>query len=335
MPETHLRNSANTTVKDRELTITRRFHAPRDLVFSAWTDPAHLPHWWGPKGFTITVQEIDIRAGGVWRYIMHGPDGTDYDNRIEYIEVVPPEKLVYSHGGGDDEDFRVTVDFAEESGTTQLTMRMLFKSAEELDKVVKEYGAIEGAQSTLDRLEQHLGGMNMSGENAVDRIKSTVVEDRILVLERVFDAPRELVFRTFTEAEHLKHWWGPKGWTLPVCKLDFRPGGVWHYCMRCEDKNQGDFYGMESWGKAVFREIEAPERIVYVDYFSDAEGNEAEGMPETLVTLTFEEFEGKTKLINRAQYATAEGLKTVIDMGMLQGVAETWDRLDELLAKLR
>lgn len=161
------------------------------------------------------------------------------------------------------------------------------------------------------------------------------VEGQELILERVFNAPRELVFKAFSQAEHLKHWWGPRGWTLTVCNVDFRPGGIWHYCMKCIDQNQGDFYGFESWGKAVYQEIVEAEKIVYVDYFSDAEGNEAEGMPSPLITMTFTEFEGKTKLVNRAQYPSAEALKTVIDMGMEQGVTETWDRLAEHLQSMQ
>ncbi|MCP1305956.1 SRPBCC domain-containing protein [Paenibacillus tyrfis] len=161
------------------------------------------------------------------------------------------------------------------------------------------------------------------------------VEGQELILERVFNAPRELVFKAFSQAEHLKHWWGPRGWTLTVCNVDFRPGGIWHYCMKCIDQNQGDFYGFESWGKAVYQEIVEAEKIVYVDYFSDADGNEAEGMPAPLITMTFTEFEGKTKLVNRAQYPSAEALKTVIDMGMEQGVTETWDRLAEHLQSMQ
>lgn len=164
-----------------------------------------------------------------------------------------------------------------------------------------------------------------------NRMNSTVENDKVLVLERVFDAPRDLVFRMFKEPEHLAQWWGPRGWELPVCTVDFRPGGTWHYCMRCTDRNQGDFYGMESWGKAVYEEILEPERISYTDYFSDADGNENEAMPSTDVTLEFLDLGGKTKLVSRAEYASAEALKTVLDMGMLQGITETWDRLEERL----
>jgi uncharacterized protein YndB with AHSA1/START domain len=95
-----------------------------------------------------------------------------------------------------------------------------------------------------------------------NKMVSRVENDKVLVLEPTFDAPRELVFKMFKEPEHLKRWWGPRGWELPVCKVDFRPGGVWHYCMKCVDQNQGEFYGMESWGKQVYKEIAEPEKIV-------------------------------------------------------------------------
>ncbi|MBP1964318.1 SRPBCC domain-containing protein [Paenibacillus aceris] len=164
---------------------------------------------------------------------------------------------------------------------------------------------------------------------------SRVENDRVLVLERVFDAPRNLVFNMFKEAKHLKHWWGPRGWELPICKVDFRVGGVWHFCMKCVDENQGHFFGMESWGKAVYKEIIEPEKIVWVDSFSDAEGNTNDSLPSTEVTLEFVDLDGKTKVINRSEYVSAEALKTVMDMGMLQGITETWDRLEERLNEVK
>jgi uncharacterized protein YndB with AHSA1/START domain len=161
------------------------------------------------------------------------------------------------------------------------------------------------------------------------------VEGQVLTLERVFDAPRELVFKAFSEAEHLKHWWGPRGWELTVCNIDFRPGGVWHYCMKCIDKEQGDYYGYESWGKGVYKEIVEAEKIDYTDYFSDAEGNESDSMPSTDVSMLFEEYEGKTKLVSKSRYISAEALQSVLDMGMEQGITETWDRLAEHLQAVK
>ncbi|MEW5961165.1 MAG: SRPBCC domain-containing protein [Chloroflexota bacterium] len=145
-------------------------------------------------------------------------------------------------------------------------------------------------------------------------------------MERVFDAPRELVWQAWTKPEHLAHWWGPKGWTLPVCQIDFRPGGVWHYCMRGPA-------GEESWGKAVYREIVEPERIVFLDAFADAAGNSVEGMPEMLIMVIFAEHNGQTKLTSRAQFASAADLESVLAMGMAEGLTETWDRLEAYLAQ--
>ena len=166
---------------------------------------------------------------------------------------------------------------------------------------------------------------------ATSPMTSNIEAGQTLVLERVFNAPRELVFAAFSQAEHLRHWWAPRGWEMSACTVDLRPGGRWHYCMKCVDENQGEFYGMESWGLGIYREIHAPERIVYTDYFSDAEGNINPDLPPTLSTLTFEEVGGGTRVVNRAEYNSEQALKTVLDMGMLQGVTETWDRLAEHL----
>ncbi|MBP1962962.1 SRPBCC family protein [Paenibacillus aceris] len=150
-------NNTTATINGPELIVTRTLSAPRELVFKTWTDPEHLVHWWGPQGFTLTIHAIDVKPGGVWRYTMHGPDGTDYENKISYIEVNRPETLVYSHGDAEeDEQFRVNVTFADRGNQTELTMRSLFKSAEYLEYVVKNYGAVEGAKQTLDRLAEEL-----------------------------------------------------------------------------------------------------------------------------------------------------------------------------------
>ncbi|SET31127.1 SRPBCC domain-containing protein [Paenibacillus sp. NFR01] len=167
-------------------------------------------------------------------------------------------------------------------------------------------------------------------ENTVFR-----TEGQELVMERVFHAPRELVFQAFTQAEHLKHWWGPQGWELPYCTVDLQPGGVWHYCMKCVDPAQGDFYGMESWGKAVYETIEAPEKLGYTDYFSDAEGTVNEELPSAKNELTFVEENGNTRLISVTRYTSAEELAKVLEMGMEQGIKETWDRAETYLQTLK
>ena len=154
------RTDSSASASDREIVITRLINARRELVFEAWTDSKHLPEWWGPNGFTTTTQEISVKPGGVWRFIMHG-HGMEFQNRIVYIEIVKPERLVYSHGAeeGDPQQFHVTVTFENQGGKTLVTMRSVFPSAAQRDKVVKEDKAIEGGNQTLDRLERHLATM--------------------------------------------------------------------------------------------------------------------------------------------------------------------------------
>lgn len=147
---------------DREIVTTRLLDAPRELVWKAWTDPRHVGRWWGPRGFTTTTHEIDVRPGGTWRFTMHGPDGTDFPNRIEFLEVVEPARLVYRHAGeGETEEvrFRTTVHLEPEGDRTRLTMRAVFDNAEVLRRVVEEYDAAEGAVQTVDRLAEHLATM--------------------------------------------------------------------------------------------------------------------------------------------------------------------------------
>jgi uncharacterized protein YndB with AHSA1/START domain len=148
-------------MSDKETVITRTFDAPRELVFRAFTDPAHVDHWWGPKGFTITTRSMDVRPGGEWRFVMRGPsEWGDFENRIVYDEIVPPERLVYTHDSGEDNDpgrFHVTVSFNQVQGNkTELTMRSEFATKEARDFVVREYGAIERGKETLESLAKYL-----------------------------------------------------------------------------------------------------------------------------------------------------------------------------------
>lgn len=156
------------------------------------------------------------------------------------------------------------------------------------------------------------------------------VSDREFLISRTFPAPRLLVWQAWSECTHLQQWWLPMGWTLPVCKMDFRVGGVWHYCMKGPDENGNE---MESWGRTVFREIVQPERIVSVDTFSDAAGNIAEGMPEMVVTVTFTEADGQTTVTSQTEVTIATDLDTLMEMGMEEGMAQAWDKLAEHLAQ--
>ena len=139
---------------------SRVIDAPRERVWSVWTNPKHLAQWWGPDGFRTTTSAFDFKAGGVWRFVMHGPDGRDYENRITFDEIVKPERIAYHHGGGDDVEpvqFRQTVLF-EDMGRrrTRITWRGDFPSAAERDRVIKEYGAVKGLEQTMARLADYV-----------------------------------------------------------------------------------------------------------------------------------------------------------------------------------
>ncbi len=149
-------NNQATDTSEREIVATRIFDAPRQLVWDAFTQPQHIAQWWGPRGFTNTIHAMDVRPGGAWTFIMHGPDGVDYNNEITYVEVVRPERLVYVHGPYP--RFDVTVTFAEDGGRTRLTMRSIFETAAAREQVVEEFGALEGMHQTLDRLGEFLAG---------------------------------------------------------------------------------------------------------------------------------------------------------------------------------
>jgi uncharacterized protein YndB with AHSA1/START domain len=146
---------------------TRIFAAPRELVFEAWTKPEHLAHWWDPNGFMLTTRSFDFRAGGVWRFVMHGPDGRDYENRITFDEIVAPERIAYHHGGGDDVEpvqFRTLVTFEDIGGATRLRMSGTFPTAAERDRVVREYGADKGLGETLGRLGDYVESIQSAAQ---------------------------------------------------------------------------------------------------------------------------------------------------------------------------
>ena len=154
--------SIDLTQDPKVIAGTRIFDAPRALVFAAWTEPRHLAQWFGPNGFSLTTHGFDFRPGGVWRFVMHGPDGRDYQNRITFDEIMPPERIAYHHGGADDVEpvqFQTVVTFEDVGGKTKLTMRGIFPSAKERDRVIREYGADKGQVETLARLADYVAQM--------------------------------------------------------------------------------------------------------------------------------------------------------------------------------
>ena len=312
-------NTVDMPLTDCEFMSSRVVSAPRELVFKAFTDPKHLIHWWGPKGFLNTFVECNPQPGGQWRFIMHGPDGQDYKNESVFVEV-SPERVVLQHLSSP--RFQLTASFNDESGKTKVSWRMRFETAEECARV-KTY-ALPANEQNFDKLEAELTKMT-AGESTA-------------VFSRTFDAPRDLVWKAWTERDRLMEWFGPKGFTMSVAKLDFRPGGTFHYSLRAAN-------GHEMWGKFVYREIVAPQRIVLVNSFSNAAGEltrhpmAATWPLEMLSTTTLAQHEGKTILTIRWEplNANAEERKTFAGAheGMKQGWNGTFDQLAAYLAKTK
>lgn len=143
-----------------QLIHTRILNAPRELVWDVWTNPEHIKQWWGPDGFTLTNHSMDVRAGKQWKFIMHGW-GQDFDNKVDYLEVVKPSLLVYRHGDENDTiSFTVYVSFEELADKTFLTMRSVFASEELIAELDRKVNAIESGKQTLNKMEAYVNQIN-------------------------------------------------------------------------------------------------------------------------------------------------------------------------------
>jgi uncharacterized protein YndB with AHSA1/START domain len=454
----------------REIVISRVLNAPRDLAWEAMTNPLHVVRWWGPRGFTSTIEEMDVRPGGVWKHVMHGPDGTDYPNHSVFTEVVKPERICFSHGGtkkgGTEAQFEATWTFdALEGGKTRVTIRMVFPSAELRNQVVKEYGAIEGGEQTLARLAEQLAAVpvvvertfnapmemvwkaitereqmikwsfpveafkaevgfetqfnkrkgdrdflhlwkvtevvlgrkityswkygGFPGESFVtfelfdeggktrlklthtgletfqpesnpDLARSNFVMgwthiigtslegfleksapyiDQEFVISRVFDAPRELVWKAWTDPRHMTQWWGPRDFTNPVCELDVRVGGAYRITMRAPDGAEYPLHGF-------YREIVEPERLVmsmdcsahpesWHDMVNPHRDKTKKPTLDCVQTVTLEKVgEVRTRLTIRTRFESVTIRDGMLKVGMTEGWSLSLDRLASCLAKM-
>ncbi len=303
------RNETSLTLpSDREILITRVFDAPRRLVFEAWTKPKHLLRWWGLRSSTMTVCEIDLRVGGKWRYVTRAANGQDFAFSGEYRDITPPERLVYTeeYEAMPGHSHIITVTFSEENGKTTLTSHSLYLNAEDRNGHIQS-GLEYGTRESYMRLDDYL-----AEEKPI----------RELTLTRVFNAPRELVFKMWIDGKHLAKWWGPKNHTNPVCEVDARPGGAIRIEMVGPD-------GIAIPSKGVFREIVAPERVV----FTNAALEDTDGNPqiETVNTVTLTEQGDKTQMTLHVAVIKASPAISGSLAGINQGWNESLDRLEMAL----
>ncbi|GEM_PF-90837 len=243
--------------QEYEIALTRSFRAPPERVFDAWTDPAKLARWFGPDGFSTTTHEFDLRPGGTWRHTMRGPDGRDYPNKIVFVELARPDRLVYDHVSGP--PFRTTVVFEkEDGGGTRMSFRMVFPDAESYRVATQQYGAQEGAKQTVARLASFVE------EAPIEVRPARRTYWPAFTVERVFRAPVEKVWRMWTTKEGLEAWYWPEPLVAHVKRLDLRVGGGWEIAAE----------GLPHTSRATFTEIVPHERlgmIAPIDFIPDVE----------------------------------------------------------------
>jgi uncharacterized protein YndB with AHSA1/START domain len=308
--------------RSSEIRLTRVYDAPLQAVWEAWTVPEEVAQWWGPRGFTLTTHSRDLRTGGHWHYTMHGPDGTDYENTTQYLDVKPRERLVYDHGGHRDRPplFRMTVLFTEQRGGTRLELSLAFATPE----VAAEMGGFikkAGGEGTWDRLAEHLA--QREGRE-------------IFVINRSFEAPIAQVFEMWTDPEHLAQWLPPAGTKMRFLRADIAAGGSTFFVIT------GEHGAMHV--RSEYLEIEGPRRIVYTQQFCDERGEPsrhpgAPTFPATLLTTVTLAEEGPeqtrvTVTMEPQGTLTDAELATFVQerSGMTQGWTASFDQLAALLA---
>ena len=275
-------------ISDRQIFMERVVDAPRDLVWDAWINPENIAKWWGPNGFTTTIEKMNVKPGGEWVHIMRGPDGVRYANRATFMDVVKPERITFSHSGGKEgapsSQFESIWYFESLGNRTLVSIHMLFPSAADRNRALESYDIIEGGNQTLARLGEF-----------VARLSAESMSARDFAIARVLDAPRDLVFKAFTDPERMSRWWGPRGYTVTASKMDLRPDGSYLYGLRSHD-------GVNMWGKLAYREIDEPARLVFTTAFTDKAGNITRhpmnpNWPlQLLTTITFDQYGRGTML---------------------------------------
>lgn len=305
-----------------ELKLTRLYDAPVKVVWDAWNDPKKAAKWWGPRGFTITTHSKDLRPGGTWDYTMHGPDGVDYPNITKYLEVEKYSKMVYDHGGSKDRPpmFRVTVLFTELSGKTKMDMTMTLPTVEAAENT-KKYIKKAGGDSCWDRLGEYLGKENHHKEQ--------------FIINRTFDAPKETLYKMWTDPKHLSQWLAPTGMEMKFIRADIKTGGNTFYMM-------GNGKDLTMYGRTKYIEI-SPDKLIYTQQFCDEKENisrhpHAPTWPETMLTTVVFADEGDDQTRVTITWepfgnATAEEVEMFVKSraGMTQGWTGSLDKLEDYL----
>jgi uncharacterized protein YndB with AHSA1/START domain/dihydrofolate reductase len=308
-----------------DLVIRRVFDAPRRLVFQAWTDPMHVAEWWGPKGFTNPVCEMDVRVGGAIRIHMRAPNGVVYPMTGVFQEISEPDRLVLvssplDENGNSMFDVLTTVVFTEQQGKTELTLRaQVIQTTPPAPQYLA--GMEAGWASSLDRLAAHLAAPGQDrGTLPLETGRTPGTADREITSTRVFDAPRALVWKMWTDRQHVREWWGPKGFTTTIQEMEVKPGGTWRLVMLGPD-------GRSYKNRIIFREVIEPEKLTY-EHVPEP-GSEPVNFQ---TTVTFAQQGDKTRVSVRMLFPTSAQRDFVAKTyGAVEGLEQTLSRLEEKL----
>lgn len=313
---------AATVEQPLTLRIRREFRAPRTLVWQAWTQREHLARWFCPHAFTVTSVECDLRPGGAWRSVMQSPDGTDYIHYGVYHEINEPERLVLTHAWEENEQER-------EACQTALESLITVTLSERGDGITEMLFEQIGFTSPESR-DAHEGGWSEAFDNLGDFVQTAPDPDatlapgsnREIVITRLFDAPRERLWKAWTEPEHIARWWGPPGFDTVVEQHELRPGGGLRYVMTDPDGTRYPIRGR-------FREIVPNERLVHsLDFAEDFPPMDHATLPGgLLVTVTFDETPLGTRLTARLLAESEDDRQRHESMGVVPGWAITLDGL--------
>jgi uncharacterized protein YndB with AHSA1/START domain len=322
MEEDHIEESTYDNLLPK-LVMTREFDAPREFLWKAWTDPGMLGVWWGPTVHTSPYNEIDLRVGGRFLICMRVPDGKDLWGTGTYLEIVEPELLVIMDSFADEQGNKVPASYYDMHDTYPLEMKFSveFKDLDGKTRMTLTYDDIGGIpEGDLHEMEQ---GWNQSFDKlemmAVNRF-TVDRTDLTITVERTFFAPRDSLFKAYTDANLVSQWWGPARFETIVDVLDPNSGGAWRFVNRDTDGTEYGFHG-------EFREVN-PEQIVYTFEF--------EGMPGHISdeTVTLFDNDGTTTIRDQIEFASIEDLDGMVQTGMMEGLAESMDRLAMLMDEM-
>ena len=333
-----------------ELVITHRYDAPVNLVYQLYSDPREIPNWWGPRNLTTTVDRMDVRPGGRWRYIQRDPQGNLFAFNGVYHTVVPNKLIIstFEWEGMKDHVTLVTTRFEEQAGQTVVTQQEVFQSVMDRDGMIQadmEKGLIESDErfsEILARMKRGAmkGEKMMAGEMTADppmeemmmgeQTKGKNMEDGHSVkITRVFNAPVESVWCRWTNPDDYMCWSGPMDYATPFASFDLRPGGKYLTSMRGPD-------GKDIWSTGTYKEIIEPNRLVMTDSFADEHGNivpasyygmGSEIPLEMEVEVTLEDLGDKTRLtLEHCGLPEGEILEQT-----RQGWSESFDKLEQCL----